>query len=129
MATIFTKIIQGEIPCYKVAEDANFFAFQDINPVQKGHVLVVPKIEEDYIFRLDDETIAGLMIFAKKVALAMEKAISCTRIAVSVIGLEVPHVHIHLIPIKKESDLNFANKMEVSKDEMVEIAQSIANEF
>lgn len=129
MATIFTKIIQGEIPCYKVAEDANFFAFLDINPVQKGHVLVVPKIEEDYIFRLDDETIAGLMIFAKKVALAMEKAISCTRIAVSVIGLEVPHVHIHLIPIKKESDLNFANKMEVSKDEMVEIAQSIANEF
>lgn len=129
MSTIFTKIIKGEIPCYKVAEDDNYFAFLDINPVQKGHVLVVPKIEEDYIFRLDDETLSGLMVFAKKVALAIEKAVSCTRVAVAVIGLEVPHVHIHLIPIHRESDLNFAHKKEVEAEEMAKIAKAIAEQF
>ncbi|MBO5829596.1 MAG: HIT family protein [Paludibacteraceae bacterium] len=129
MSTIFTKIIKGEIPCYKVAEDDNYFAFLDINPVQKGHVLVVPKIEEDYIFRLDDETLSGLMVFAKKVALAIEKAVSCTRVAVAVIGLEVPHVHIHLIPIHRESDLNFAQKKEVEAEEMAKIAKAIAEQF
>lgn len=129
MSTIFTKIIKGEIPCYKVAEDDNYFAFLDINPVQKGHVLVVPKIEEDYIFRLDDETLSGLMVFAKKVALAIEKAVSCTRVAVAVIGLEVPHVHIHLIPIHRENDLNFAQKKEVEAEEMAKIAKAIAEQF
>lgn len=129
MSTIFTKIIKGEIPCYKIAEDDNYFAFLDINPVQKGHVLVVPKIEEDYIFRLDDETLSGLMVFAKKVALAIEKAVSCTRVAVAVIGLEVPHVHIHLIPIHRESDLNFAQKKEVEAEEMAKIAKAIAEQF
>ncbi|MEE0912624.1 MAG: HIT family protein [Paludibacteraceae bacterium] len=129
MSTIFTKIIKGEIPCYKVAEDDNYFAFLDINPVQKGHVLVVPKIEEDYIFRLDDETLSGLTVFAKKVALAIEKAVSCTRVAVAVIGLEVPHVHIHLIPIHRESDLNFAQKKEVEAEEMAKIAKAIAEQF
>lgn len=129
MATIFTKIIKGEIPCYKVAEDDNYFAFLDINPVQKGHVLVVPKIEEDYIFRLDDETLSGLMVFAKKVALAIEKAVSCTRVAVAVIGMEVPHVHIHLIPIQKESDLNFAQKKEFEAGEMAKTAKAIAEQL
>lgn len=129
MATIFTKIIKGEIPCYKVAEDDDYFAFLDINPVQKGHVLVVPKIEEDYIFRLDDETLSGLMVFAKKVALAIEKAVSCTRVAVAVIGMEVPHVHIHLIPIQKESDLNFAQKKEFEAGEMEKTAKAIAEQL
>jgi histidine triad (HIT) family protein len=129
MATIFTKIINGEIPCYKVAEDENYFAFLDINPVQKGHVLVVPKIEEDYIFRLKDDVLAGLILFSKKVALAIEKSVPCTRVAVVVIGLEVPHVHIHLIPIQKESDLNFASKKEIASEEMVSVAQLIASNF
>ena len=129
MATIFTKIINGEIPCYKVAEDENYFAFLDINPVQKGHVLVVPKIDEDYIFRLKDDVLAGLILFSKKVALAIEKSVPCTRVAVAVIGLEVPHVHIHLIPIQKESDLNFASKKEIASEEMVSVAQLIASNF
>jgi histidine triad (HIT) family protein len=129
MATIFTKIINGEIPCYKVAEDENYFAFLDINPVQKGHVLAVPKIEEDYIFRLKDDVLAGLILFSKKVALAIEKSVPCTRVAVAVIGLEVPHVHIHLIPIQKESDLNFASKKEIASEEMVSVAQLIASNF
>lgn len=129
MATIFTKIINGEISCYKVAEDENYFAFLDINPVQKGHVLVVPKIEEDYIFRLKDDVLAGLILFSKKVALAIEKSVPCTRVAVAVIGLEVPHVHIHLIPIQKESDLNFASKKEIASEEMVSVAQLIASNF
>ena len=129
MATIFAKIINGEIPCYKVAEDENYFAFLDINPVQKGHVLVVPKIEEDYIFRLKDDVLAGLILFSKKVALAIEKSVPCTRVAVAVIGLEVPHVHIHLIPIQKESDLNFASKKEIASEEMVSVAQLIASNF
>lgn len=129
MATIFTKIIKGEIPCYKIAEDENYFAFLDINPVQKGHTLVVPKIEDDYIFNLDDQTIAGLMVFAKRVAKAIEKAVPCNRISVAVVGMEVPHTHVHLIPISKESDLNFANKKQLAPEEMGKIAKAIRANF
>lgn len=129
MATIFTKIIKGEIPCYKIAEDENYFAFLDINPVQKGHTLVVPKIEDDYIFNLDDQTIAGLMVFAKKVAKAIEKAVPCSRISVAVVGMEVPHTHVHLIPISKESDLNFADKKQLAPEEMGKIAEAIRANF
>lgn len=126
MATIFTKIVNGEIPCYKIAEDERFFAFLDINPVQKGHALVIPKVEEDYIFRLDDETVGDLMVFAKKVALAIEEVVPCKRISVAVMGLEVPHTHIHLIPIQNEGDLNFANKKSFSQEEMISIAEQIS---
>ena len=129
MATIFTKIIKGEIPCYKIAEDENYFAFLDINPVQKGHTLVVPKIEDDYIFHLDDQTLAGLMLFSKKVAKAIEKAVPCKRISVAVVGLEVPHTHVHLIPISQESDLNFAKKQQLTPEEMKGIAESIWANF
>ena len=127
MATIFTKIIQGEIPCYKIAEDDSFFAFLDINPVQGGHTLVVPKIEEDYIFRLDDKTIGDMMVFAKKVALGIEKASPCKRVAVAVLGLEVPHVHIHLIPIQNEGDVNFAKKKSFTPEEMKAVAEKISS--
>ena len=127
MVSIFSKIIIGEIPCYKVAESETCFAFLDINPLAKGHVLVVPKFEVDYIFDLDDETYIQLNLFAKKVAIALKKAIPCSRIGVTVIGLEVPHVHIHLIPINEVSDMNFSNKkLDFSKLEFQEIANSIA---
>ena len=129
--TIFSKIVAGEIPSYKVAEDENFYAFLDINPMAKGHTLVVPKkTEEDYIFRLDDNTFAGLMQFSKRVAAAIEKAVPCKRIGIAVIGLEVPHTHIHLIPINKESDINIGNpKLKLTSDEMEEIAAKINREF
>jgi len=124
--TIFSKIIAGEIPCYKIAEDERYFAFLDINPMTKGHTLVVPKMEEDYIFNLDDKTLADMMVFAKKVAIAIQKSVSCVRIGVAVIGLEVLHAHIHLIPINKESDMNFKNpKLKLSSEEMNEIATEI----
>lgn len=124
--TIFSRIIAGEIPCFKIAEDENYFAFLDINPLTAGHTLIVPKVEEDYIFRLDDETIGKMMIFAKKVALAIEKSVSCVRVGVAVIGLEEPHAHIHLIPINKESDMNFHHpKLKLSNQEMSVIAQKI----
>jgi histidine triad (HIT) family protein len=126
MATIFSRIIAGEIPCYKIAEDENFFAFLDINPMAKGHTLVVPKIEEDYIFNLDDKTLGDMMLFSKKVAKAIEKSVTCLRIGVAVIGLEVPHAHIHLIPINKEADMNFKNpKLKLTAEEMTEIADNI----
>lgn len=126
--TIFSKIIAGEIPCYKIAEDEQFFAFLDINPLTKGHTLVVPKLEEDYIFKLDDKILGEMMIFSKRVALAIEKAAPCVRIGMAVMGLEVPHAHIHLIPISKESDLNFRNpKLKLSTEEMTEIAAAIRN--
>lgn len=126
MATIFTRIINGEIPCYKVAEDANYFAFLDINPLAKGHTLVVPKVEEDYIFNLDDTTYAGLMLFAKKVAKALKQAVPCKRIGVAVMGMEVPHAHVHLIPINKESDMVISNpKLQFSSEEMQKIAADI----
>jgi len=124
--TIFSRIIAGEIPCYKIAENDHYFAFLDISPMTKGHTLVVPKMEEDYIFNLDDDIFCGLTLFAKNVAHAIEKAVSCERIGVAVIGLEVPHAHIHLIPINQESDMNFKNpKLKLSPDEMNEIAAAI----
>lgn len=127
MATLFTRIINGEIPCYKVAEDDRYFAFLDINPLTKGHTLVVPKVEDDYIFNLDDETYAGLMLFAKKVAQAQQLAIPCKRIGVAVLGMEVPHVHVHLVPMQNEGDMNFAKqKLQLSPAEMAETAAAIA---
>ena len=124
--TIFSRIIAGEIPCYKIAENEQFFAFLDINPMTKGHTLVVPKQEEDYLFNLDDQTVADMMVFSKKVAAAIEKSVSCLRIGVAVIGLEVPHAHIHLIPINQESDMNFKNpKLKLSSEEMTDIAAKI----
>ena len=128
--TIFTKIINGEIPSYKVAEDDRYYAFLDINPLKRGHVLVVPKLPEpeaDYIFDLDDETLAGLMVFAKMVAKGIEKASPCKRVGVAVLGMEVNHVHVHLIPLDKETDMLFTNpKLKLSTEEMMEIANSIA---
>ena len=126
MATIFTRIIKGEIPCYKIAENDKFFAFLDINPLKKGHTLVVPKHEEDYIFNLDDQEIAEMMVFAKKVAKAIEKAIPCKRIAVAVLGLEVPHAHIHLVPISSEGDMDFRGKHEqLTEQEFVGVQKAI----
>ncbi|MFA5045838.1 MAG: HIT family protein [Paludibacter sp.] len=126
MATIFSRIIAGEIPCYKIAEDDRFFAFLDINPMTKGHTLVIPKVEVDYLFDLNDSTLSDMMLFSKKIALAIEISVSCLRVGVAVIGLEVPHAHIHLIPINKESDMNFKNpKLKLSADEMSDIATSI----
>ncbi|MDE6095981.1 MAG: HIT family protein [Muribaculaceae bacterium] len=109
--TVFSKIIAGEIPSYKVAEDDKFYAFLDINPVNWGHTLVVPRQETDYIFDLDDATLGDMMVFAKKVAAAIKKAVPCTKVGVAVLGLEVPHAHIHLIPIIKEGDMDFKNKI------------------
>ena len=130
MASIFSRIVAGEIPCYKVAEDEKYFAFLDISPVAKGHTLVIPKHEVDYIFDLDDEEYAGLMAFAKKVAAAMKKVMPCKRIGVAVLGLEVPHTHIHLVPINKESDMNFfKEKLSLPAEEMAEIAAKIAGAF
>lgn len=125
MASIFSKIIAGQIPSHKIAEDEHYYAFLDIFPVAKGHTLVVPKKEVDYIYDLDDETLAGLHIFAKKVAKAIEKAVPCQRIGVAVVGLEVPHAHIHLIPINSMADMNFANKKQMTQEELAEIAQKI----
>ena len=127
--TIFTRIINGEIPSYKVAENEKFYAFLDINPLTKGHTLVVPKLPEpeaDYIFDLDDETLAEMMVFAKQVAVGMKKAISCKRIGVAVLGMEVNHVHVHLIPLKKEKDMLFSNpKLKLTPAEFEQIAASI----
>ena len=126
MATIFSKIVKGEIPCYKIAEDERFFAFLDINPVMKGHTLVIPKRENDYLFALDDEELAAMMVFAKKVAKAIEKAVPCKRIGVAVIGLEVPHAHIHLIPITQEGDLDFKKEhVHLSEEEFLEVQRRI----
>lgn len=130
MASIFTKIISGEIPCYKVAENDKYIAFLDIFPLTKGHTLVIPKKEVDYIFDLDTETYLGLMEFSKAVGVAIKKAIPCNRISISVIGLEVPHAHVHLIPINSMSDCNFANqKLKLSKEEFEEIAKRITAQF
>ncbi|MBQ9427056.1 MAG: HIT family protein [Paludibacteraceae bacterium] len=130
MMTLFTRIIKGEIPSYKVAEDDRYYAFLDINPLQKGHTLVVPKLPEpeaDYIFDLDDETLGGLMTFAKVVAKGIQAATGCKRVGVAVLGMEVNHVHVHLVPLNQEGDLNFANpKLSLPTEEMVEIANSIA---
>jgi histidine triad (HIT) family protein len=126
MPTIFTRIISGEIPCYKIAEDDHYFAFLDINPLAKGHTLVVPKTETDYIFDMQDDTLAGLVVFAKHIATAIKKAVPCKKVGVAVLGLEVPHAHIHLIPINNLGDINFARpKLSFSHDELVETAEKI----
>lgn len=128
--TLFTKIINGEIPSYKVAEDDRFYAFLDINPLQKGHTLVVPKLPEpeaDYIFDLDDQTLADMMVFAKRVAIGIKQATDCKHVGVAVLGMEVNHVHIHLVPMNSEKDMLFTNpKLQLSAEEMSEIANSIA---
>src|SRR6266496_2311725 len=130
MASIFTKIISGEIPCYKIAEDENYFSFLDINPLAKGHTLVTPKKEIDYIFDMDDNLHAGLWNFAKKISHAIEKAVPCKRIGIAVIGLEVPHAHIHLIPMNRVSDMNFASpKLSFSKEELQKTSEQISKEF
>lgn len=130
MATIFSKIIAGDIPSYKIAENDNFYAFLDINPMAKGHTLVVPKQEIDYIFDLDDVLLGDMVIFAKRVAAAIKKAVPCNRVGLMVIGLEVPHAHIHLVPIIKEGDMNLSNpKMKFTNEEFVEIAEIIKKEF
>ena len=130
MSSIFSRIIAREIPASIVAEDAEFIAFLDVNPLKKGHTLVVPKKEIDYLFDLDDDTLRGLMVFAKKVAAAIQKAVPCNRVAVSVLGLEVPHAHVHLIPMNTMGDVNFANpKLKLSKEEMAEVAEKIKKSF
>ena len=127
MASIFSRIVAGEMPCYKVAENDKYFAFLDINPVAPGHTLVIPKHEVDYIFDLDDEEYEGLMQFAKKVAKALKATMPCKRIGVAVMGLEVPHTHIHLVPINKESDMNFfKEKLTLPAEEMKSIAAKVA---
>jgi len=126
METIFTKIIKGDIPCYKIAENDDYFAFLDIRPTSKGHTLVIPKIQNDYIFDLSDEHLCGLILFSKKIAKALKKAIPCERIGIKVIGLEVPHTHIHLIPIRVEGDMNHGKKiLKFTDEEFNEIAQTI----
>ncbi len=130
MASIFSKIVAGEIPSYKIAEDEHYYAFLDINPVAPGHTLVIPKREVDYIFDLDDNELAGLTIFAKRVAAAIKAAIPCVKVGVTVLGLEVPHAHIHLVPLNKESDMNFAKKkLTLPQDEMESICKRINEQF
>lgn len=127
MATIFSKIAAGEIPSYKIAEDERYFAFLDINPLAKGHTLVIPKKEIDYIFDVDDDTLAGMMLFAKRVAIAIEQVVSCKRIGVAVLGLEVPHAHIHLVPLNRESDISFSKpRIKLTSEEFADLAQRIA---
>ena len=128
--TIFSKIIAGEIPCYKVAENDKFFAFLDINPVNWGHALVVPKRETDYIFDISDEELAEMIVFAKKVAKALKAVMPCRKIGVTVLGLEVPHAHIHLVPLQKEGDMDFSNKIsDPDPERMADIAAKVAAEF
>lgn len=131
MATIFTRIASGEIPSYKVAEDENYYAFLDINPLAKGHTLVIPKhTEDDYIFHLDEATYAGLWAFARKVAIALKEAVPCKRVGVCVLGMEVPHTHVHLVPLQSEGDLNFTNKrVVVTEEENRAIAASILKAY
>jgi histidine triad (HIT) family protein len=127
MASIFSKIISGEIPSYKVAEDENYYAFLDIFPMAKGHTIVVPKMEVDYLFDLSPEVLAGMTLFAQKVAKGVKTAMPCSRVGVAVLGLEVPHAHIHLVPINKESDLDFRKeKLKLTNEEFTEIAKQIS---
>jgi len=130
MPSIFTRIIKGEIPCYKIAEDEKFFAFLDIKPLKKGHTLVVPKEETDYIFDLEEDTLSEMMVFSKKIARAIENVIPCKRIGVVVLGLEVPHAHIHLIPIDSEADVRFSNpRVKLTEEEFRDIAERISREI
>jgi len=127
MATIFTKIIKGEIPCYKIAENENYFAFLDINPLKAGHTLVVPKRETDYIFDLEDVYLSGMFVFSKKIAIAIKSAFPCKRIGVAILGLEVPHAHIHLVPMDTMEDINFRNpKLKFTPEEFQKIAAKIS---
>jgi len=125
MASVFTKIINGEIPSYKIAEDENYFAFLDINPNAKGHTLCVPKKEVDKIFDLDEDMYTGLMVFSRKVAIALKKVIECKRIGISVIGIEVPHTHVHLIPLNSMNDMTFQHKVSFTQEEFEDIAKMI----
>ena len=125
MSSIFTKIVNGEIPCYKIAEDANFLAFLDVNPNAKGHILCIPKQEIDQLFEIDDELYLGLMQFSKKIANALQKTVPCKRIGMAAIGLEVPHAHIHLIPLNEMDEMRFQNKVTMSKDEFEVLAKEI----
>ncbi|WP_034918489.1 HIT family protein [Gillisia sp. CAL575] len=125
MSSIFSKIISGELPSYKIAETDKFLAFLDINPNAKGHTLCVPKEEVDKLFELDDETYAGLMKFSKKVAMALEEAVPCKRVGMAVIGLEVPHVHVHLIPLNKMKDMDFGNKLNFTHEQLSRLAEEI----
>lgn len=126
MASIFTRIIAGEIPCYKIAEDDKYFAFLDINPLAKGHTLVIPKKEVDYIFDMEDSQIGGMMVFAKKVAVAIGKTVACKRVGVAVLGLEVPHAHIHLVPINGGNDIDFSKpKLKLGKEEFEQLSLQI----
>ncbi len=127
--SIFTKIVKGEIPAYKIAENERFLAFLDVYPTTKGHTLVIPKEQIDYIFDLDDDTYSGLMSFAKEVSKAIKRAVPCNRVGLAVVGLEVPHAHVHLIPLNSMQDMNFANKKEFSKEEMEEVAEKIRTEY
>jgi len=128
MSSVFSKIINGEIPCFKVAENESFLAFLDINPLQKGHVLVIPKVEVDYLFDLEDDILANLMIFSKNVAKKIKKVFPCDKVGLTVIGLEVPHAHVHLVPMNKMNDMNFSNhKLDLSSDELRSIAELIWN--
>ncbi|MGM9844613.1 MAG: HIT family protein [Muribaculaceae bacterium] len=129
MASIFSKIVAGEIPSYRIAEDEHYYAFLDINPLAEGHTLVIPKREVDYIFDLSDDEYAGLQLFAKRVAAAIKAAIPCRKVGVAVLGLEVPHAHIHLVPITKESDMDFHNKHTFAAERMAEIARAISEKF
>jgi histidine triad (HIT) family protein len=130
MASIFTKIINGEIPCYKVAEDDRYFAFLDINPLKRGHTLVVPKQEIDYVFDLSDESLAGLILFSKKVAKGIRSAYPCNRIGIAVLGLEIPHAHVHLVPMDSMEDINFKNpKLKFTPEEFKAIAENIKKNF
>ena len=130
MASIFSKIVNGEIPCYKVAEDDRYLAFLDIFPLVVGHVLVIPKAETDYLFDLDDQDYGGLMLFSKRIAIAIKKAFPCKKIGVAVLGLEVPHAHIHLVPLNSESDINFSKaKLKLTSEEFTSIAAKITKEF
>ena len=130
MATIFTRIAKGEIPSYKCAESEDYYAFLDINPMVQGHTLVIPKnVEDDYIFNLDDDTYAGLCAFAKKVAVALKNAVPCKRVGVAVLGMEVPHTHIHLVPLQKESDMAFGKHVSLTPEQMQQTADAIFAEF
>jgi histidine triad (HIT) family protein len=126
MASIFTRIVNGEIPCYKIAETKDYLAFLDVRPQQKGHTLVIPKKEVDYIFDMDDMLLKGMMVFAKKIAKAIEKTVPCKRIGIAVVGLEVPHAHIHLMPINTVSDLGFGKNFSLSAEEMTSLSAQIA---
>ena len=129
MASIFTKIVNGEIPCYKIAEDDNFLAFLDVNPNTQGHTLCIPKKEIDKIFEIQDDLYLGLMAFAKKIAIALEKAVPCKRVGMTVIGLEVPHAHVHLIPLNTMDDARFTQKVKLSDEEFKALAQAISNQL